>query len=122
MWIGVVSNSDIKFKLFPLILNGRAPSPPSPPKRNSESVFMIRVYVYPLLSLLRALAFAPAQALAPAPAASLALAVAPALPPAFALALAPGFAPTPALALAFALAPALAMDRPNANSVFEEQG
>ena len=58
MWIGVVSNSDIKFQLFPLILNGRAPSPPSPPsppKRNSESVFMIRVYVYPLLSLLRLL-------------------------------------------------------------------
>ena len=82
---------------FPkLILNG------PPPPIEARKVLFAGVFLS-LLSLLKVLALAPAQAFAHAPAASLALAPAPALALAVAPALPPAFAGTPALA--FALAP-----------------
>ena len=67
----------------------------SGPIKTRKLFFIIRVYCSSLLSLVRPLAFAPAQPFTP----PLALAVAPALPPAVALTLALSFALTPSLAL-----------------------
>ena len=76
----------------------------APPPIEARKVLFAGVFLS-LLSLLKVLALAPAQAFAHALAASLALAPAPAL----ALAVAPADPPAFALAFAFALTPALAL-------------